>query len=78
MRERERDRQTERKERGRQGGRRYVNQKKHIVMHISQVAVAHTCNPSYSRGRHQEDCSSSQPGQIVPGDPISKKPYHKK
>jgi hypothetical protein len=27
-------------------------------MEISQVPVAHACNPSYSGGRDQEDCSS--------------------
>jgi hypothetical protein len=29
---------------------------KHIkIVHISQVVVAHACNPSYSGGRIQED-----------------------
>jgi hypothetical protein len=27
--------------------------------------VAHACNPSYSRGRHQENHGSNQPRQIV-------------
>jgi hypothetical protein len=36
------------------------------------VLVAHTCNPSYSGDRHQEDGSSNQPRQIVSPDPISK------
>jgi hypothetical protein len=31
----------------------------------SWVPVAHTCNPSYSGVRHQEDLSSSKPRQIV-------------
>jgi hypothetical protein len=29
------------------------------------VPVVHACNPSYSGGRNQEDCSRSQPQQIV-------------
>jgi hypothetical protein len=31
----------------------------------SQVPVAHTCNPSYSGGRDQEDHGWKPPGQIV-------------
>jgi hypothetical protein len=30
---------------------------------INQMQVAHTCNPSYSRGRDQEECSS-KPAQV--------------
>jgi hypothetical protein len=40
----------------------------------SQAPMAHTCNTSYSGGRDQQNCSSNQPRQIVPQDPISKKP----
>jgi hypothetical protein len=32
---------------------------------FSQTPVVHACNPSYSGGRDQEDCSSRQPRQIV-------------
>jgi hypothetical protein len=40
--------------------------------------VAHTCNPSYSGGRDQEDLSS-KPAQIRSSqDPILKKPYTKR
>jgi hypothetical protein len=28
-----------------------------------QVPVAHSCNPSYSGGRDQEDCCSNKPPQ---------------
>jgi hypothetical protein len=42
----------------------------------SLVLVAHTCNPSYSGGRDQED-HSSKPA-IGSQDPIFKKPFHKK
>jgi hypothetical protein len=41
---------------------------------LSQVLVAHTCNPSYSGGREQEDLSS--PGQIV-REIVSGKTLHK-
>jgi hypothetical protein len=37
----------------------------------SWALVVHTCNPSYSEGRNQEDQDSSQ-------DTISKKNHHKK
>jgi hypothetical protein len=36
------------------------------------VLVAHTCNPSYSGGRDQEDCCS-KPAQANNSRPISKK-----
>jgi hypothetical protein len=38
--------------------------------------VAHTCNPSYSGGRHQEDHGSKPANSSQ--DPISKKPITKK
>jgi hypothetical protein len=39
-----------------------------------QVLVAHACNPSYSGGKDQEDCSS-KPAQVNSlRDSISKKP----
>jgi hypothetical protein len=39
--------------------------------------VAHTCNPSYSGGRKQEDPGSSKLGKSSL-DPILKKIHHKK
>jgi hypothetical protein len=42
------------------------------------VPEAHTCNPSYSGGRRQEDCvSKPTPGNSL-RDPISKTPSTKK
>jgi hypothetical protein len=38
--------------------------------------VAHACNPSYSRGRDQEDHGSKQPWQIV-HKTLSQKILHK-
>jgi hypothetical protein len=40
---------------------------------ISWALVAHTCNPSYSGGRDQEDHSSNPAGANSLQDPISKK-----
>jgi hypothetical protein len=40
----------------------------------SQVLVAHACNPSYSGGRNQEDCSSKPAWENSLWDPISKNP----
>jgi hypothetical protein len=42
-----------------------------------QALVAHTCNPSYSRGRNQEDGSSKPAWTNSLQDPISKKPITK-
>jgi hypothetical protein len=39
--------------------------------------VAHACNPSYSGGRDQEDCSSKSPRANSSQDPISKEPITK-
>jgi hypothetical protein len=39
----------------------------------SQVPVAHTCNPSYSGGRDQEDHGSKPAHANSLRDPISKK-----
>jgi hypothetical protein len=39
--------------------------------------VAHTCNPSYSGGRGQEDCSSKPAQANSSLDPISKSLSHK-
>jgi hypothetical protein len=43
-----------------------------------QAPVAHACNRSYSGGRDQEDHGSKPAQEIVPQDPISKKPNTKK
>jgi hypothetical protein len=40
--------------------------------------VAHTCNPSYSGGRDQEDCGLKPTWANSSRDPISKKTLHKK
>jgi hypothetical protein len=45
----------------------------------SPAPVARACNPSYSGGRYQEDCSLQfLKRQIVPQDPILEKAHHKK
>jgi hypothetical protein len=43
-----------------------------------RVQVAHTCNPSYSGGRDQEDCSLKPAGANSSQDPISKTPNTKR
>jgi hypothetical protein len=45
---------------------------------IGQVLVAHTCNPSYSGGRDQEDLGWKPPWANSWQDPISKKKPIKK
>jgi hypothetical protein len=40
--------------------------------------VAHSCNPSYSRGRDQEDLGFKLAKVNSSGDPILKKTHHKK
>jgi hypothetical protein len=45
---------------------------------MSRVLVAHTCNPSYSGGRDQEDHGSKPAWTNSSRDPSLKKPYHKK
>jgi hypothetical protein len=40
--------------------------------------VVHTCNPSYSGGREQEDCGSKVARAHSSQDPISKIPISKK
>jgi hypothetical protein len=42
------------------------------------VLVAHTCNPTYSGGRDQEDCGSKPAQANRSQDPILKKTPHKK
>jgi hypothetical protein len=44
----------------------------------SQVPVAHTCNPSYSGGREQEDHGLKLVQANCLRDPILKKNYHRK
>jgi hypothetical protein len=41
-------------------------------------AGAHTCNPSYSRGRDQEDHGSKLAGANSSQDPILQKPFTKR
>jgi tRNA A22 N-methylase len=45
---------------------------------ISQVLVAHTCNPSYTGGRDQEDRSLKPAWANSLRNPILKKPFTKK
>jgi hypothetical protein len=40
--------------------------------------VAHACNPSYTGGRDQEDCSLKPARANSSRDPISKKPSQKR
>jgi hypothetical protein len=42
----------------------------------SQAQVSHTCNPSYSGGRDQEDCSS-KPSQANSSQDLIKKSLHR-
>jgi hypothetical protein len=44
----------------------------------SQAPMTHTCNPSYSGGRDQEECSSKSAWANSFPDPISKNPITKK
>jgi hypothetical protein len=48
------------------------------VSELSWAPVAHTYNPSYLRGRDEEDHGLMSPGQIVPWDSKSKKPLQKR
>jgi hypothetical protein len=43
---------------------------------LTQAPVAHTCNPSYSGGRDQEDRGSKPAQENTSWDPIWKKPKH--
>jgi hypothetical protein len=45
---------------------------------VSLAPVAHACNPSYSGGRDQEECSSKPPWQIVHETLSRKNPLQKK
>jgi hypothetical protein len=40
--------------------------------------MAHACNPSYSDGRHQEDCGSKPAWPNSSGRPYLEKTLHKK
>jgi hypothetical protein len=48
------------------------------IVKLSRASEAHTCNPSYSGGRDQEDCSSKPVQENSSRDPISKKPFTRK
>jgi hypothetical protein len=47
-------------------------------MKTSQALVTHVCNPSYSRGRDQKNCSSKSAQANSLRDPISKIPIKTK
>jgi hypothetical protein len=47
-------------------------------LHPSQVAVAHACNPTYLRGRDQEDHSLNPARENSLRDPVLKKHITKK
>jgi hypothetical protein len=48
------------------------------INNASQAPVAHACNPSYSGGRDQEDCSSKPAQANSSRDPVSKNPSQKR
>jgi hypothetical protein len=53
-----------------------TNQNHIKIPPYTQVVVAHACNPSYSGGRDQEDCSSKPAwANDSERDPISKNPH---
>jgi hypothetical protein len=45
--------------------------------YLSQVPVAHACNPSYPGGRDHEDHGLKPPWKSTPGDPILKESFIK-
>jgi hypothetical protein len=48
--------------------KRIYEEKEQMLDDQNRALVAHNCNPSYSGGRDQEDCSLKPvPGQIVHG-----------
>jgi hypothetical protein len=49
----------------------------HLNMNGEQAPVPHTCNPSYSGGRDQEDHGLKPALTNSPQDPISNKPITK-
>jgi hypothetical protein len=48
-----------------------------LKIRLFQALVAHTCNPSYSGGRDQEDHGLNPALGNSSGDPISKNPSQK-
>jgi hypothetical protein len=50
-------------------GKAYVSQDRKYIF-FCLVPVAHTCNPSYSGGRDQEDCGSKPAWANSLRDPI--------
>jgi hypothetical protein len=48
------------------------------ITRARQEPVAHACNPSYSGGRDQEECSSKAAWANSSRDPILKETLHKK
>jgi hypothetical protein len=55
-----------------------VSQNEGIKSFLSQVPVAHACNPSYSGGRDQKDQGSKPAWANSSRDLISKNPSQKK
>jgi hypothetical protein len=54
-----------------------ICQVEEIKLKWSWAPVVHSCNPSYSRGRDQEDCGS-KPAQTNSSKTLSWKNHHKK
>jgi hypothetical protein len=78
------ERREEREERKRkEGGREREREtdRQHMLLFCpllkSTISWVHTCNPSYSGGRDQEDGSSKPDGQIVL-ETLSQKTHHEK
>jgi hypothetical protein len=50
---------------------------KKMEKNVQELLVAHACNPSYSGGRDQEDCSSKPACANSLRDPILKNTQHR-
>jgi hypothetical protein len=55
-----------------------VNYDNKSIKNMGQALVAHTCNPTYSGGRDQEDHGSKPAWANSLRDPILKKPHYKR
>jgi hypothetical protein len=51
---------------------------KNLKLKSCQLPVAYACNPSYSGGRDQEDCSLKPARENSSRDPLKIKPITKK
>jgi hypothetical protein len=60
--------------RGERGGRGRRKEGRREKEGKKQAVVVHTCNPSYSRGKDQEDCGLKPARENSSWDPILKKP----